>query len=560
MKLFLSLTILLAFVALTASQACEQKVNYMIANDCHCATTDSPLPVADTPQVNCASGVCPENAHPGIWVTPIINLIGDGVVCNNVQACRVEGTTVEIADWLMGQFNVLYQTNRAPMNLILSLAWFMGTPNSFAGMKLFLDRLDTMDDVFIVSNSKAVQRMIKPQAIRDFSSDTGHQFASCTARHCTLDKDDEIRYMVSCVVCPTFAIRNRTVRTADVCNTSVCPGNSCQCSYTYSPIDVEETPQLITLVYVDAITDAIYSSYLQPIIEGRTNPDGVQIGATFYVPHEYTDYERVNQLYNLGVEIAVHTVTRNSLVSYWKEVSVDTLVEEFYGQRQIISRFANIPIEDIIGAKVPHLEMLGNDLFEAYVESGIEYDNTWTARSTNRYFPYTLDYRSLQPCELGTCPDESFPGMWVLPLVDLVSQNNLECSSLQACSVSGTANEINDWLKEQFNRVYSDNKAPITLVLSSGWFATSTANLEGLQLFLDDLQSYDDVFLVSHKQVMDWMLNPVETSSFATDVYYKDERCTARTCQLLKDEEIRYMKSCVACPMRYPWLGNPLGS
>lgn len=60
---------------------------------------------------------------------------------------------------------------------------------------------------------------------------------------------------------------------------------------------------------MDAITDAIYTSYLKPIIEGRTNPDDAQIGATFYVPHEYTDYERVNQLYNLGAEIAVHTIT-----------------------------------------------------------------------------------------------------------------------------------------------------------------------------------------------------------------------------------------------------------
>lgn len=108
--------------------------------------------------------------------------------------------------------------------------------------------------------------------------------------------------------------------------------------------------------------------------------------------------------------------------------------------------------------------------------------------------------------------------------------------------------------------MYNSNKAPITLVLSSGWFATSAENLEGLQLFLDELQSYDDVFLVSHRQVRDWMLNPVEASSFATDIYYRDERCTAVTCELLKDEEIRYMKSCVACPTKYPWLGNPLGS
>lgn len=44
----------------------------------------------------------------------------------------------------------------------------------------------------------------------------------------------------------TLAIRNRTARTAEACNVNVCPGNTCQCSYTYSPIAVEDTPQVTT--------------------------------------------------------------------------------------------------------------------------------------------------------------------------------------------------------------------------------------------------------------------------------------------------------------------------
>lgn len=113
---------------------------------------------------------------------------------------------------------------------------------------------------------------------------------------------------------------------------------------------------------------------------------------------------------------------------------------------------------------------------------------------------------------------------------------------------------------EQFNRVYEDNRAPMTIVLNSGWFTASANNIDGLHLFLDELENYNDVFLVSHRQVVDWMKNPVAVSSFATEVYNREESCTARTCALLKDDEIRYMKSCVACPSIYPWLGNPLGN
>ncbi|KAI4466001.1 chitin deacetylase-like 9 isoform a [Holotrichia oblita] len=366
---------------------------------------------------------------------------------------------------------------------------------------------------------------------------------------------------VLCLVATSVAlsINKRSVaREAEDCSESVCSGGSCYCSGETSPIDLSETPQLITLVYTDAVTDALYTSYLQPLFEGRTNPDGAQIGATLYVPHEYTDYERVNNLYNLGLEVAVHTISRNSLSSYWQEASLETLVEEFYGQRQILSRFANIPIEDIVGAKIPNLEMVGNTLFEAYAESGIEYDNSWVARSTTKYYPYTLDYLSTQPCEVGTCPDDAFPGTWVVPLVDFVSSTGLECNSLQGCSVSGTSDEVNEWLKEQFDRVYNDNKAPMTIVVNSGWF--SADNLAGLIQFLDDLASYDDVFLVSHRQVTDWMKNPVPVSSFVTDEYYRSQSCVSRTCELRKDEEYRYMKSCVVCPSTYPWIGNPLGT
>ncbi|KRT83397.1 hypothetical protein AMK59_3906 [Oryctes borbonicus] len=267
----------------------------------------------------------------------------------------------------------------------------------------------------------------------------------------------------------------------------------------------------------------------------------------------------VNSLYNLGLEIGVHSISRNNLDSYWQEASYDTLLEEFDGQRQILARFANIPIEDVVGGKMPNLYMRGNDMIEAFQDAGLEYDNTQITRSNSRYFPYTLDYVSGVGCAIGECPTESYPGFWELPVVDMVGAGGIECNSLQGCGITGTSSEIRDWLMEQFQRVYGDNKAPITLVVSSGWLGASTSNLEGLTLFLDQLKTLNDVYLVSHKQVVDWMKNPVGVSAFKTDEYYREQRCVARSCALNKDGAERYMKSCVACPANYPWLGNPLG-
>ncbi|GJQ83036.1 hypothetical protein Trydic_g15850 [Trypoxylus dichotomus] len=369
-----------------------------------------------------------------------------------------------------------------------------------------------------------------------------------------------IAVSVLCLISSSVAspLSNNSLRAADACSAEICSG-SCVCSSLLSPLPSEQTPQLITLVYTDAVTDAIYSSYLRGLIEGRKNPDGVQIGATFYVPHEYTDYGRVNAIYNMGLEIAVHTISRSSLAEYWQSATLETLVQEFGGQREILSKFANIPIEDIVGAKVPNLQMAGNTLFEAYQQSEIEYDNSWTSRSNARYYPYTLDYSSSQSCDIGICPDESYPGTWVVPIVDFVGAGDLECNSIQACGISGTASEISAWLTKQFDRVYGDNRAPITLVINSGWLASNDANVKGLTQFMDALASYNDVFFVSHRQVVDWMKNPVSASAFKTDVQAKQQQCSTRICQLRKGDEVRYMTSCVPCPSTYPWLGNPLG-
>lgn len=68
------------------------------------------------------------------------------------------------------------------------------------------------------------------------------------------------------------------------------------------------------------------------------------------------------------------------------------------------------------------------------------------------------------------------------------------------------------------------------------------------------------MFLVSESDVIEWMKNPVKASEYKPNTSQKSASCSARTCVLdFSETEIRYMKSCVACPAVYPWLGNPLG-
>jgi hypothetical protein len=53
----------------------------------------------------------------------------------------------------------------------------------------------------------------------------------------------------------------------------------------------------------------IFDDLWTPLLFDRKNPDGGNIGATFFVPHEYTDYQRVQDLYLRGFEIGANSIT-----------------------------------------------------------------------------------------------------------------------------------------------------------------------------------------------------------------------------------------------------------
>lgn len=128
--------------------------------------------------------------------------------------------------------------------------------------------------------------------------------------------------------------------------------------------------------------------------------------------------------------------SKNPLLEYWANASVQELVNEFGGARRIVSTYANIPISSIRGARTPNLQINGNITFEAYVRSNLTYDNSWPSLSSDKLFPYTLDFLSEQTCSVGVCPNASFPGMWVVPINDLVGPYGSECTALLGCGAT----------------------------------------------------------------------------------------------------------------------------
>lgn len=88
-----------------------------------------------------------------------------------------------------------------------------------------------------------------------------------------------------------------------------CFAPNCSC-FGHVPFggDKRRLPQFVVLTFDDAINTVNIKTYRQ-ILYGRNNSNGCPITATFFVTHEYNDYEFVNELYNRGSDIAVHSVT-----------------------------------------------------------------------------------------------------------------------------------------------------------------------------------------------------------------------------------------------------------
>ncbi|KRT81890.1 hypothetical protein AMK59_5681 [Oryctes borbonicus] len=358
-------------------------------------------------------------------------------------------------------------------------------------------------------------------------------------------------------------------KAAAPCNPASCLPPNCRCISADIPnnLPASQIPQMVLLTFDDAVTAQNFEFYRQAFF-GRTNPDGCEIQATYFVSHEYTDYSKIQALHARGHEIALHSITHTPMTSYWDNLNAAGYLAEFGGERELIAKFANIPEKDIQGIRIPLLQMAGDRSFQAIQTSGMKYDSSWPTRSfmDPPAWPYTLDYLSAQECPIGVCPTSSFPGIWVQPMVNWLDTSGYVCSMVDSCIFVPTdTNGILEFMKSNFLRHYNNNRAPFGFYVHAAWFLRNPNNFEAYLLFLDYLQSLSDVYIVSVQRALAWIQNPKPinqlSSVWSSCPATYTSSCVARSCPLQNDNgEMRYMTQCAsACPPNYPWLHNPLG-
>ncbi|XP_038218118.1 chitin deacetylase 8 [Zerene cesonia] len=356
---------------------------------------------------------------------------------------------------------------------------------------------------------------------------------------------------------------------AEPCDEELCKLPDCRCSSTVIPGNLKphEVPQFVLLTFDDGVNVVNVATY-RDILYKRKNSNECPIGVSFYISHEYTNYELVNELYNEGFEIALHSITHVNQ-TYFQEADYDRMMLEFADQKTLMSHFAAIPESSIEGLRIPFLQMTGNSSFQMMKSAGLRYDITWpTTRYTDPgLWPYTLDYQSIQDCITPPCPSASLPGAWVVPMIAWTDLSNFPCAMVDACFSLPGSNDEDGWFRfiiDNFERHYGGNRAPFGFFIHEGTVRTQPGLRRALIRFMDMINSMSDVFMVNTGEMLDWVQNPVPLGEYIQKPcrLTTPARCRPASCGPLvapHKEELFYMQVCARCPRTYPWLGNPLG-
>ncbi|CAN8001871.1 unnamed protein product [Ixodes hexagonus] len=366
----------------------------------------------------------------------------------------------------------------------------------------------------------------------------------------------------------------------DGCDPDKCKGSAnCMCASTEPPnnIDVKDMPQLVMLSFDGAVHEGNFPFYreLMDVTKRKNKQSGCKIGTTFFVNHEYLDYAAVHELHNNGSEIGLRSISLNGTMEYWTNLDANGWEAEMVGERDLLSKMAEIPASDIVGMRAPLLITGGDKGYKTAKDAGLLYDASIPHKRVRDggkpVFPYTLDHGLQTSCVIQPCPKDKYPGLWTIPMNVWFKENEIEgmkmdfpCSTVDSCTPPPeSTKETYDFLVSNFMDFYGNNKAPFPMFMQEGWLREGDRR-KGFLQFIDWLLSKDDVFLVTIKEVIEFMKNPKPAKT------YKESRCITevkpstkctkpQTCiygrvKIGSNIGDRKMRSCVQCAPFYPWV------
>ncbi|MFH4981713.1 hypothetical protein AB6A40_008422 [Gnathostoma spinigerum] len=334
-------------------------------------------------------------------------------------------------------------------------------------------------------------------------------------------------------------------------------------------LSASEVPQMVLLTFNDPITDQSIKIF-KSVFDGRfRNPNGCPVKATFFVSHEWNNYDQTQWLRSRGHEIAVNSFSAENLTV----ASPSRWHQELNGMKEALRQFSYIRKDDIIGFRAPYLSLGGENQFAAMVRNGFRFESTMRTNG-QPYWPQTLGYSVAWNCSGMGCPRKPYPSIWEIPIgsIEVVAGDQKPRSIVDIIQSKDTSESVATRLFNNFLRYYNYNRAPFVLEMDKRFLEALPEGgaVIAVEKFLEKVLNVSDVYVVSASQLIAWMETPARLTKIHNfnawkcsnpyENYFRpceNPSTCAFTCERGESHAFRV---CGSCPRAYPVLGDPLGS
>jgi hypothetical protein len=284
-----------------------------------------------------------------------------------------------------------------------------------------------------------------------------------------------------------------------------------------------DIPQMIILTHDDN-TDSRSAKYVTDVTDGFKNPNGCKIPAVMFTTQRYSDCKTVRKLYlDKGYEIGGHTVSHRKTSS----LSASEKKKEVTDVRNWLINECGLPAGDVVGNRMPYL--LGDPSLREYLsDAGYLYDSSmpefYNSKSSpsgsRKILPYNMKYgiAQLQSCgwfgsNLNKCSKSERPDLVQIPMY--MYQKGPSKPSVKGLMDPAGAYKV---LKREFERNYrSSNRLPVAIYThsTSTGYLDKANNRAEIKKFLNWAMKRKNVWVVTYKQWLDYLENPVPASKMA---------------------------------------------
>ncbi|KAI7844629.1 hypothetical protein COHA_001719 [Chlorella ohadii] len=289
-------------------------------------------------------------------------------------------------------------------------------------------------------------------------------------------------------------------------------------------------PQFVLFTHDDAVTEDTHTLMLE-VTEGRKSAtNACPAVATMFVTtaNAANDCELMMDLYQKGYEIADHTLSHLSV----RGKKYQQVADEIVGLRDQLVKQCGISKDEIVGFRAPFLET-DETVRKVLGDNGFLYDSSLIEETTGasvsrglaeRLWPFDLANGSPINCDyfsgFQSCSTkESEPGLYDVPVWH-IRQEDGKGNTKGVWSmdyVDGrSADDFYNIMKQNFDAAYSGNRAPIPIFIHTPWLQDKES-LKGLKRFVDYALAQPDTYLVSIRQLLAWMQNPVPADQLTAE-------------------------------------------